>query len=386
MIKERSAEESTGLIFTYTSDDKYQPSDNFGPRDIPPTRLRKHVDNNDAVQEQISSRMFVDPNQQIIPSRYSTGDEFVKFYVMADLEPITLLVTISYRKSDGVFIIFPDFNNLENEYQLEIDQNSKQLFGYCVENLSVISDDDTKQQARNEKLNRIQDETNELMRKLNIYKDPDFVFPKFCRIVLLIEIIEGWDFEYDNLHVRYKVKLPKFVKVVEGDLNGSTHSSFKNKTLWSFGFGFSLVLDIDDEFFLSSSKVDTFSIHFEVISIDPLWERERREGLAALKLPLEGMSKQDYDLSCIRDLQGNNSFRDFLERFFLGGIHQTSILDQEPEGIINFYGNKTVSTGTLRIKIQKITQSQKSKRCFAQLKSIEEIINSYHEAKARLKK
>lgn len=330
--------------------------------------------------------MFVDQSEQNFPFRYSTGDEFVNFFVMADLEPITLLVTIQYRKSDGVVIVFPDFNSLDNEYQLEIDQNSKQLFGYCIENLSLTSNDNTNQQARKEKLNRIQEETSELMRKLNIYKDPDFVFPKYCRIVLLVEIIEGWDFEYDNLHVRYQVKLPKFVKVVEGDLNGSTHSSLKNKTLWNFGFCFSLVFDIDDEFFLSSSRVDTLSINLEVISIDPMWERERREGLASLKLPLEGRNQKDFELSCFRDLQGNSWFRDFLERFFLGGMHQTSILDQEHDGIANFYANKTISTGTLRIRVQKITQSQKSKRSFAQLKSIDEIINSYHEAKARLKK
>lgn len=388
MIKEESNDESVegGLIFTYTNDDKYQPSDNFGPRDFPQTNLRKQIENKSIEKEETSSKLFADPNQQISHSRYSTGEDFVNLFIMADLEPITLLVTISYRKSDGVFIIFPDFNSISNEYRLEIDQNSKQLFGYCVENLSLTSHDASNQLEQQEKLKKIQEEISEHMRRLNLNKDPDFVFPKFCRILLLIEIIDGTDFDYDNLHVRYHIKLPKFVKVIEGNIEGSTHSSFKNDTKWNFGFCHSLVLDIDDEFFLSSSKVDTLAINFEVISIDSTWKRERREGLATLKLPLEGRSeKQEFELLCFRDLQGNSFLHDFLERFFLGGIHKTSILDQEHNEIVNFYGNKTVSSGKLKVKIQKIAQTQMSKRSFANLKSIEEIINFYHQAKARLK-
>lgn len=385
MIKDDETGES-GLIFTYISDDKYQPADNFGETDIPASNLRKQVENKEIVKEEKSKKIFVDSTIQSVRSRYSTGEEFEKFFIIADLEPATLLVSIYYRKSDGVFIIYPDFNSTDNEYNLEIDQNSKQLFGYCVENLSVTSEDSTNDLAHQEKLNKIQEETSELMRKMNIQKNPDFELPKFCRIVLLMEIIEGWAFEYDNLHVRYEIKLPRFVKVVEGNLIGSTHSSFKNKAHWNFGLCESFVLDIDDEFCFSSKGVPSVIIKFEVISIDPLWERERREGVATLKLPLEGCnSRQNFEVSCLRDLQGNSFFKDFLERFFLGGIHKTRILDKEPDKICNFYANKTVSSGTLKVKIQKITQSLKSKRSFAHLKTIEEIINSYHEAKNRLK-
>lgn len=387
MVKESSDDPESKLIFTYVNDDSYEPADNFGERDVNVTKLRRNVEDRKSVEEEKSSELFVEQSKSIVKSRYAVGDEFVKMFIMADLEPTTLLVSIHYRKSDGVFIIYPDFNSLDNEYLLEIDQNSKQLFGYFVTNLSVSLNQATQQLAQKQKLDKIQEETSELMRKLNLSKDQDFVYPKFCRVVLLMEIIDGIDFEYDNIHIQFHIKLPKFVKVVEGCLNGSTHSSMKNGNVWNFGFCHSLVIDFDDEFLLSTTKLDWITINFEVISIDPTWERERREGIASTKLQLNGeaeSSKQIFKVSCYRDLQGGSWLRDFLERFFLGGIHKTTMLDQKQVGISNFYGNQTVSTGSLRLKFQRITQVKPSKRNFANIESIEEVISSYHKAKARL--
>lgn len=385
MIKELPVNEDSGTIFTYTHDDNYQAPDNFGPRDVKITKLRKNVEARKANEEDLT-KLFVNPNQVEVPSRYAIGDEFTNMFIMADLEPTTVLISIFYRKSDGLLIIFPDFNEQENAYHLEIDQNSKQLFVYFVENISATSNETTKQLAQTEKLNKIQEETCALMRKLSICKDDGFVYPKFCRIVLMLEIIDGQHFEYDNIHVQFNIILPNFIKLVEGKLAGATHSSFKNEHhFWNFGYCHSLVLDIDDEFLLSTSKLDSITINFEAISIDPLWERERREGISSLKIPLEG--KRDVEvleLSCFRDLQGGSVWRDFLERFFLGGIHKTKMFDHCQGGVVNLYGNKTISTGVLRVKIQKITQMKPLKRNFLHLKSIDEIISSYHQAKANL--
>lgn len=383
MIKESTDE--SGLIFTYIDDDKFKPADNFGPSELKVSKLRKNVETKPMIDEEKASKIFVDSTQKVVSSRYSTGDDFLKMFIMADLEPTTLLVSIFYRQSDGVLIVYPDFNSLANEYLLEIDQNSKQSFGYCVENISATSSESSKKLAQKGELDKIQEETGELMRKLNIYKDPDFEYPKFLRIVLLLEIIDGRGFEFDNNHVRFDIILPKFVKLVDGNLNGATHSSLKNGDLWNFGFCHSLVLDVDDEFLLSATKLDSIIINLEVISIDPLWERERREGIASLKFPIDGKSKQQIiNVSCLRDLQSGSWFQDFLQRFFLGGIHKTQLTDRNQNEVLNLYGNKTVSTGSLKLKIQKVTQMKMSRRNFLQLKSIESIINSYRKAKARL--
>lgn len=386
MIKE--AEETEGnheIIFTYIDDDNYQPLDYFGPREVKITNLRKNVETNSAIEGETLSKIFINPQQQLVPSRYTTGDEFIKMFIMADLEPTTLLITIHYRKSDGLFMIYPDFNDINNEYHLEIDQNSKQMFVYVVENLSTTFSDETNQRVEKQKLEKIQEETCELMKKLNMSKDHNFTYPKFCRIVLMMEIIDACDFEFDNIHVRFHIKLPKFAKLVDGNLKGSTHSSVANENVWNFGFCHSLVFDIDDEFLMSKTNLDSIIIDFEVISIDSIWERERREGIASLKIPLEAKSSDKIkNISCFRDLQGGNSFIDFLERFFLGGIHKTHEFEDKNGNSVNFYGNKTISTGSLRVKVQKVQQMKPSKRNNLKLKSIDEIISSYHKAKLKL--
>lgn len=388
MTKESSDESAneSGLIFTYTNDDKFAPLDNFGSRDLKITNLRRNVDANETIKDEGNSHLFISNEESFVKTRYAltNGDDFMKMFIMADLEPTTLLVSIFYRASDGVFIIYPDFNTSDNEYLLEIDQNSKQSFGYNVENISLGFNEATKEQAEKEKLAKIQEETCELMKKLNISKDPQFVYPKFCRVVLLLEIIDGRNFEYENLHVQFDMKLPKFVKVVEGGLNGATHSSVGGQVV-NFGFCHCLVLDIDDEFSLSATKVDTITINFEVISIDQTWKRERREGIAQIKLPLLGKTNSEiFDLPCYRDLQGGSWIIDFFERFFLGGVHKTDILDQMHDDSINFYGNKTISTGNIRLKVQKMTQTKVSKRSYDKMKTVDEIIRSYHKAKDRL--
>lgn len=387
MIRESSGEASGdgGLIFTYTSEDNYQPADNFGPRDIKMTNLRMKVEASTVGDCDKSSEVLSKPNEVVVPSRYATDDKFAKMFVMADLDPTTLLITIYYRHSDGLFVIYPDFNDLENAYHLEIDQNSKQLYVYFIENLSETFSESAKRVAQKETLDRIHEETSELMKKLAISKDSSFVYPKFCRIVLLIEIIDGRDFEFDNIHVQFEIKLPTFVKLVEGKLVGSTHSSFKGEDRWNFGYCHSLVLDVDDEFMISTTLVDAIIFNFEVVSVDSMWKRERREGIASMKFPLFEKRRENItEVSCFRDLQGGSWLRDFLERFFLGGIHKSLMFDHNQSDVVNFYGNRTVSTGTLRVKLQKITQMQPTKRSLLNMKSIDEVISSYHKAKARL--
>lgn len=371
-----------GLIFTYTNVDNYHPPDGFGPTNVKLTKLRANVELKEKSDEGHS--IFVHQSQLTIPSRYESGDEFERMFIMADLEPITLLFIIQYRKSDGLFTIFPDFNDMENGYFLEIDVNSKRMFCFCVENLSLTSDARTMELEQKQQLDKIQEETQKLIKKLNLNRGFDFQSTKFFRMVLMIEILDGWDFEFDNIHVQYRIKVPSFMKIIDGNLEGSTHSSFKSEDKWNFGFCHSIILDIDDEFTISKNEIDLIVINFEVISMDPLWNRERREGLASIKLPLECKSCQTVELKCFRDLQGGSWMMDFLERFFLGGIHKAKFLDHQQEDIHNFYGNPTVSTGTIRAKIQQIKQVKPSLRNNLQMKSIDEIINSYHKAKSRL--
>lgn len=385
VIKEMPEDHKCGIIFTYVDDDNYVPNDNFGS-ELKTTKLRQNVDEQHERMDENSNGLFIDQKNSINASRYQIGnDEFTRMFVMADLEPTILLFIIKYRKSDGQFIMYPDFNSSINSYHLEIDQNSKQMYTYFMENLSKTSDEASKSLKQKQQLEELQDESSELIKKIigMSIKDENFFAPKYCRIVLMMEIVSGVNFEYDNVHVQFKINLPKCVKVIDGILEAATHSSFRNGTVFNFGYCHCLVLDIDDEFLMSANELDTIIINFDVISIDPLWSRQRREGLASFRFPLEcTKSIREVNLTCFRELQGNRWLIDFIERFFLGGLRSVKFFD----GAHNFYGNSTVTTGNLKIKIQQIRQinSQNSYRNNTRMQSIDEIINCYHRAKAKL--
>lgn len=374
-----------GLLFTYTNDDKYLPPDNFGVQDIKFTKLRKNVEDKSKGSEN-NYGLFVDPTQKYIATRYRNGNNFENFVIMADLEPATLLFTIKYRKSDNSFLIYPDFNEPSNAYYLEIDEDRKQIYSFYVENLSSKSNEATQKIKQKKQLDEIHDETKELLKKINFSaRDQNFIFPKFSRTVLMLEIIRGKDFEYDNIHVQFNIRLPKFAKIIEGVQDASTHSVYRAEDYWNFGYCHAIIFDIDDEFFMSATKLDLIAIEFDVISIDPLWGRERNEGAACLKFPIEpAKSLQEFELKCFRDLQGGSWITDCLERFFLGGIRSSRFNKQNQNGVNNFYGNQTVSTGSLKVKVQQIRQIKMSQRQNMKMKTIEEIINCYHKAKAKL--
>ncbi|CAO1421031.1 unnamed protein product [Diamesa tonsa] len=394
LIKKKTSDEDeepqeSRLIFTYTSDDKYIPDEHLGII----TKLKQSVESEEKMKEEVevkkkSGSLFIDEKLESVSSRYMTGDDYENMYILADLEPTTLLFIIQYRKFDGLFLVYPDFNEIEKPYYLEIDQNSKQMYYYSCENMSKIQDDNRQERLEQQKLQDIQEETCELMKKLSIFnnnRDSDFQNPKYCRILLLLEIVNAKDFEYDNLHVQFKIRIPKYVKVLDGELEGSTHSSMKQNDQWNFGYCHSVTLDIEDEFMISQSESNSISLNFEVISIEKLWERERREGITSVKLSLDKPQLcHNMELQCYRDLQSGSWWKDSLERFFLGGIHKTRLQEEHQEGFTNFYGNQTISTGQLNIKIQLVKQFCPSLRNNLQTPSIDEVIQSYRRAKARL--
>lgn len=81
--------------------------------------------------------------------------------------------------------------------------------------------------------------------------------PRRCtQIFLFLEIISAEDFEYDNLHVRYCVRLPErceFVVDTDGTINephvGSTHSVKKSQDgQWKFGFCYELCILCSEDY------------------------------------------------------------------------------------------------------------------------------------------
>ncbi|CAG9807981.1 unnamed protein product [Chironomus riparius] len=382
LIRENPNVNEKQLIFTYINDDAYLPREYLELQSF-----RKSKKNTAEITDEIkscekSSSLFID-------SKLNNGNianyekDFLKMHIMADLEPAVLLFTVQYRKSDGLLIVYPDFNDNENCYYLEIDQNSKQMYTYYIENISKVSNKATKKLKQKQKLDEIVKETGDIMKKMiDIKKNQEsFNFPKH-RILLLLEIVSAENFENDNIHVQYEIKLPYNIKLVEGVLNGSTHSSFMNQSIWHFGYCASIVIDIEDEVSLLSMESEKLALIFNVVSIDSLWHREKHEGIASLNIPLQfQLRNTEFDLECFRYLHNESLLTDLLERFFLGGIRS---INHNPTKAHNRYGNSTVSTGKLKIKIQQIRQTQNLNFINTRLQSVDKIIESYHKAKARL--
>lgn len=176
-LKERM---KIGKIFSYTSEEKFLPSDQFGDKNVKITKMRLNVEN--LKKEEEAGKNEEDPNKNpesdeiffnetvenlINQEKYSDLNNFETMYICADLDPTTLLFVIKYRKQDGLLLVYPDFNkNDENPYLLKIDKNSKQLFHFTIENLSRIVDDEFLKELEDQKREEINEGTAKLVEKV----------------------------------------------------------------------------------------------------------------------------------------------------------------------------------------------------------------------------
>jgi Meckel syndrome type 1 protein len=122
--------------------------------------------------------------------------------------------------------------------------------------------------------------------------------------------------------------------------------------VWNFGHSCDWVLQCSADF----NPDDNFSLTFELISIDS-WSRERTEGYASYQTKLTP-SIVDRQLLCYREV-GENPWLDRLQRMFIGGRRQFE--QRDFDGAANRYGNTTISTGSLDIRLQLVMQRHPEK-------------------------
>lgn len=159
---------------------------------------------------------------------------FETMHIMADLAVETILFTIRWRPRDGLLIVYPDFNLIAtNPYLQEIDSDTKQMFHYAMENLSENKD-------HNEDQIKKEIEVISHLKSLSISSPSAFhVPPKRCSNVLLFLEIESAEcFEYDNIHIRYSIVLPNRCELLDGLVQGSTHSCRKGPSQERFNVGY----------------------------------------------------------------------------------------------------------------------------------------------------
>ncbi|XP_021704143.1 Meckel syndrome type 1 protein isoform X2 [Aedes aegypti] len=333
--------ENRGKIFTYTTDDNYAADDEL----CLATRV---------------NRSPVEPE-----------DDYESMFIMADLGAEIVLFAIKWNAKENMLLVYPDFNCMAiNPYYKEIQGDSRQMYHFGIQDL-------------NSKLKRtVSRETVQIQDALMVK----------LQFLVMLELISGENFSYDNTHVRFTFDLPIEAKIVNGFIDGCTHSSMKTDGKWQYSQCHELLLRIPERFDIGES----IKVYFEVISIDT-WHRERLLGNADLIIPLEAQILET-TLKCIK-IENNQSFYDKLEAFLVGGrrkINLKEFFGQNDSALLNRYGSCTDMAGTLAIKCHIMRQhrpqiiqftgldAKKHGKFRTNVVTIEELLKSYQRARERL--
>ncbi|XP_053683794.1 tectonic-like complex member MKS1 [Sabethes cyaneus] len=361
---ELADKDENGKIFTYTAADDYAPDEEF--TDL--ARINKlHLN--------------------------LVETDFENMFVMADLDGEILLFSIKWNPQERILLVFPDFNCMKiNPYYKEIQGDSRQMYHFGIKNLCHGITLTRTQQTVNLQNNLITKLT-----KLSLIDDSsnsNFSYPenRQLRFLMLLEILSGSDFSYDNVFVRFWFTLPVEAKVIEGFIDGSTHSSKKTHGVWNYGHCHELLLKIPE----SNNTNEYVKLFFNVISIDN-WKRERLLGNAYLNIHLRSQIQKE-SVQCIR-IQNNGEFQDKLETYLVGGRREIKLKEfygQDDTTQLNRYGSRTEEAGKLDIKYQIIQQhrpqiietasrsSRRRGKFYANVVTVEELLSSYHRARERL--
>ncbi|XP_063696561.1 tectonic-like complex member MKS1 [Culicoides brevitarsis] len=342
-----------GKIFTYTAEDKRDLTRFVVEMPDDTTKLdadSSHSKSSSASSDLISS-VSKSNQRKFGHSLDVTNRGFESYYIMIELHTEMVLITINYRKTDGLLVVFPDFNDFKsNPYMLEVDADTKQMYHFGLQNISICKKvQNFTQSNRFRTLEQSFAQLHLLPSEISLQ-----------RAFLLFQIVQGKGFEYDNLHVKFNIGIPPTTEAIHetGILYGSTHSSYKNsKGLWNFSYCHEIALECSTGFKFN----DFLDMTFKVISIDE-WKRERIEGFTMTRVQLRPGLSEKRELECYRVV--TDSLLDRLKRYFIGdkGFQEDfSVKRTSPTDNHSRYGVKTITTGTLTIVVYLLMQNKAGK-------------------------
>ncbi|XP_041772041.1 Meckel syndrome type 1 protein homolog isoform X1 [Anopheles merus] len=344
------------LLFTYVDADNYYPDEQ-----------------NNAPQLQLSKLM---------------QNKTQSFHLMADLGREVLLYTLTWNPEEGIMTVFPDFNNITtNPLYQEMRESNLHMYHYALERYFVEKPFTPVIKNHVACIGK----SNILMFPTMVRKDR-FEIPKQLHrnLLILLEIVRATNFDYDGIHIRYRINLPVDIKMANknSELTGSTHASKQLNGFWHFGHCHELLLNVP----ITSEVQLSVDVYFEAISIDS-WCRERYLGHAHLSIPLRSQINE----TTINFMQLTNvgSMADRMEVFLVGNRRQVDLpafYGMTGATIINRYANESSSSGRLQIQFQTVQQhlpkilnegyfkiAKKTKNI-----TLKELITSYNAARERL--
>lgn len=364
-------------IFTYTSDDNYE-----SPSEIKSGKSKfKEIFE---YQEICSEELITTNNKDRL---VGVNDNFTVMYIMVEFEIEQILFLIKYRKYDGLLIIYPDFNDIgQNSYLIEVDSDSRHLYHYSITNLS--NQIQLNESSNVDEIKLISNKVSEI--SIN-YGNSLFELAPLDRIVVFIffEILTASNFGNNNIHIKYNLKLPLGCNVIDGELEGCSHSQIRNMSdNFNIGHCHTIGLILQQSEYNKNIEI---KVYYEVVSIDS-FNRFKSEGRSYLSIPL---SSGIYNklLNCYRELS-SNSYYESIKRFFFNGRYLFNVFEFNGNSTstkLNRYANYTTTTGDLNVKYQIIVQNYKNNlTSIAQhskqnhFVAIDDIVKSYYQARNRL--
>lgn len=314
-----------------------------------------------------------------------------EMYIYAALKPDTQLAVLKYYDRERLLYIYPDFTVSQNQpYFISIDSDYRHLYSYGIEDNSSKALLSTNEQAQFLYLPELP-----IHWRLNddFYKQFEMPPKRTQRFSIIFTVNELAGFEYDNVHIRYHIRLPENTLLEEGLLDASSHtaagSSFNAFT--HIGLSWQITILCEEQYDPSQHLF----LFFEVVSIDS-WERERIEGYCHYTLSLLKPCHHIIKLHCIRPVE---SFWESLNRYFIGGRRQFDYKsficerfnDKESENTLNFYcryGSRMQNSGELNLTCQMLSQrncellNPSSSRSIGM--TLDDIMMAYKEARRRL--
>ncbi|XP_070571462.1 tectonic-like complex member MKS1 [Ptychodera flava] len=310
-------------------------------------KLRTHITNTPSQVMHIMADL-TSPGSQVS----DIGDEYVLCTIKVDI--------------NGVISVKPDFSRHRPPYIIVTESAKRDAYEFTVEHVS-------KPMTREEK-------TREVKMYRELYsRHADFmascvghgfeqVSQGVLRLLVFGEIVSARNYEYDNLYIHYFVELPRnWSPAANQQLSGVSQicqtkvEGRENVAYFCFPFDFDLIYRNEDV-----TEEDKYvlphwpQLFIEVLSLDS-WQRYRTEGYGYIDMPsTPGM--HTLELTTWRPC--GNSMVDQMRRFFIGGSPEledpsyTAIPATQEGQILSKFGFRTESTGSVKIKLNMMQQSQ----------------------------
>ncbi|ELU09204.1 hypothetical protein CAPTEDRAFT_157534 [Capitella teleta] len=338
----------------------------------------------------------LNPSEDLIKQNHLMSTPVQTMYIMADLTPSSrepneadefVICTIRVD-GNGVLSIKPDFNKGGRPYKLEAPGMGRDMFDYTIEHGSILLS--RQDQERENKMQREFFGRHAEYNRAHIGYDFEPVPGDMLRQVVYGEIESAKDFEYGDLYISFFLDLPDgWLPNGQRQLQGVTQTcSTKvigrdNVAYFSFPFEFDLyykqnVLDEKGNETLPSWP----QLYIEVLSLDS-WQRYRTEGYGFFTLPCRpGVHRED--VHCWRPA-GQSAVSE-LRRFFIGGspeLEDVTYAAKPSTFDISFYqgkrlskfGFRTISTGSVSLRMNVIQQSQSFLRTSSSKKKVGHIMD-----------